>query len=99
MNKEDFINYMRTLINEFEELQKDEQTFQAFLEENDCDSSANMSLTDWFNVLENFHGLRDAIEILNRNHIEDDMDGDHQSALASAGHGLDEDYGSYSEHF
>jgi hypothetical protein len=27
----------------------------------------------------------------------DDMDGDAQSALASAGHGTDEDYGGYAE--
>jgi hypothetical protein len=29
---------------------------------------------------------------------DDSMDGDNASALASAGHGTDEDYGSYSEH-
>lgn len=32
-------------------------------------------------------------------HFDDSMDGDHASALASAGHGTDEDYGGTDERF
>lgn len=31
-------------------------------------------------------------------YLSEDMDGDHQSALASAGFGTDEDYGDYGEY-
>ena len=49
--------------------------------------------------------LIDVIEILKRtkntwkleNEPDESMDGDHASALASAGYGTDEDYGAYSE--
>jgi hypothetical protein len=41
--------------------------------------------------------MLDANELSERFHEEydDDMDGDHESALASAGFGTDEDYGYY----
>lgn len=45
-----------------------------------------LQLTD---SIKEYNGIKD---------YDDSMDGDHESALASAGFGTDEDYGAYSEH-
>jgi hypothetical protein len=39
------------------------------------------------------------MEMEESNQYHDDMDGDHQSALASAGWGTDEDYGHYGDDY
>jgi hypothetical protein len=41
----------------------------------------------------------EAAEMAEEQHFEDYMDGDHDSAMASAGFGTDEDYGYYGEDY
>jgi hypothetical protein len=50
-----------------------------------------------FNACEDFRAV--AEELQDEAEYEDSMDGDHASALASAGYGVDEDYGACDERF
>lgn len=75
-----------------EELLKDQNRLESEITERDLYYDPDMSFVSWFEFSESF--LLDSNES-----YDDSQDGDHQSALASAGWGTDEDYGSISETF
>jgi len=67
----------------------------------DLSRSERRAFGELLNACEDFRAVAEELqdEADREEEYEDDMDGDHASALASAGYGTDEDYGACDERF
>lgn len=90
MEFKEFKEIISSNLESLEGLLTNQSNPETAIQEHDLYYDPNMSFTDWFEFFMQ-------LVLSESESIDDSNDGDHQSALASAGWGTDEDYGGAAE--